>query len=281
MRYTSLLPLAATLATAVVIPDDAVMQQLSLDTEKVAEVAGKTATGWWDKLQQIAQKQTIEFKETIDATIQGRWDAMSSTSAETVDFVKKRTHDYLENILHINQLGDDNDNDVDDKPSHGHHGRHGHRGSFNATNLTVYEAIQQSNYTKKFAALINDFPDVIDLLNSTETNVTLFVPVDKAFEKIPEHHGKPPKEIIQKIIEYHVVPGYYPVGRVVSSHTIPTALKTEALGGRPQRLRTSFNIFGIRINFYVRVAWGNLVCLLSFLSLSTLICHPVNPLLNS
>ena len=37
MRYTNLLPFAAALATAIVIPDDVTAQQLSLEVEKSAE----------------------------------------------------------------------------------------------------------------------------------------------------------------------------------------------------------------------------------------------------
>ncbi|KAI1203486.1 FAS1 domain-containing protein [Nemania serpens] len=239
MRYTNLLPVAAALATAIVIPDDATAEQLRLEVEKPAErveKAGQTATpaAWW---------------ETLRSAPEG-----------TLDFIEKNTHKFLDGISesissgldHVDRLFDTEDADDifgTDRPGHGHHG---------ATNLTVYQAIQTSNYTKKFAALVNDFPDIVALLNSTETNVTVFVPIDKAFEKIPEHGHKPPKEIIEKILEYHVLPGLYPAGRVLASHTLPTALKSPALGGRPQRLRVSVGLFGLKINFYSKVVGANL-----------------------
>jgi len=235
MRYTNLLPLAAAVATAIVIPDDATARQLSLETEKPVE---KTTSGWWDTLR--------------------------STAEDTLDAIDEGTHKLLDDLSEIDILGSLLETDETDdifstsKPKHGHgrHGRHGHHG---ATNLTVYQAIQASNYTKKFAALVNDFPDMIDLLNSTKANVTVFIPIDKAFEKIPEHHGKPPKEFIQKVIEYHILPDYYPAGRVLARHTLSTALKSEALGGRPQRLRCSVGLFGLRMNFYSKVIMANLV----------------------
>ncbi|KAI0913782.1 FAS1 domain-containing protein [Ustulina deusta] len=229
MRYINLLPLAAAVATAVVLPDDATAQQLGLEVEQPSEKAETAAPAWWDSLR--------------------------SAPEATFDFVDKKAHRLLDQV---DSLFDAEDGDADDDvvfglrwPGHGRPGRPGrHHGP---SNLTAYEVIQASNVTTKFAALINDFPDIVDLLNSTETNVTVFVPLDKAFEKIPEHGHKPPKEFLQKIIEYHILPGFYPVGRVLASHTLPAALKTAALGGRPQRLRVGLSLFGLRINFFSKV----------------------------
>ncbi|GAP93011.1 putative fasciclin domain family protein [Rosellinia necatrix] len=251
MRYTTILPFAAGLATAIVIPDDATARQLSLESP-------------------AAQQHDAEVETSVDATILNWWDALRSAPDAAVDFVNRNAHKFLDNVLDVDNI--DSLLDADDaadffgpgkpgkpgkpgRPDNGYRGRPDHHGT---TNLTVYQAIQASNYTHKFAALINDFPDIVDLLNSTDTNVTAFIPIDKAFDKIPEHHGKPPKEFIQKIIEYHILPGYYPAGRVVASHTLPTTLKSEALGGRPQRLRVSLGIFGLRINFYSKVNIANL-----------------------
>lgn len=283
MRYTNLLPLTAAFATAVVIPDDVTAQQLSLEVNKVAEQAEKTFHESWDALRPAAQQHGAEVKESVEEAVHDWWDYMRLKSEETVDFVNKKAHWLLDDILdhdvHFPLDAEDAEDAVDilghhGKPGHGHHpgrrpppGHHPHH--HGDTNLTVYQSIQASNYTTKFAALVNDFPDIVDLLNSTKANVTVFVPLDKAFEKIPEHHGKPPKEFIQKIIEYHILPGYYPFGRIAASHTLATALKDPALGGRPQRLRASIGIFGLRINFYSKVGFANLVSLpMSFLPFS-------------
>ena len=40
--------------------------------------------------------------------------------------------------------------------------------------MTVYELIAKSKYTTKLAALINDYPDIVDILNGTEANYTIF-----------------------------------------------------------------------------------------------------------
>ncbi|OTB01813.1 hypothetical protein M426DRAFT_42495, partial [Hypoxylon sp. CI-4A] len=126
---------------------------------------------------------------------------------------------------------------------------------------TVYQSIKASNYTTKFSKLVDEYPDLVEKLNSTSANVTLFVPTDHAFEKIPDHHKdhKPPKEFIEKILEYHVLPGFYPAGRVLAHHTLPTALEEEQLGGRPQRVRVSVGLLGLKLNFYSKIVYANLI----------------------
>ncbi|KAI1755865.1 FAS1 domain-containing protein [Xylaria castorea] len=252
MRYTNLLPLAVALATAVVIPDDATAQNLGLEVENQAEKAEKTTAEWWDTLRSTAQQHGAQIKKPVDETISSWWEPLRSKfeeTLETLDHAKKDAEEALDAILDADEdspviFGA---NELDHGHGHGHGRRPGHH---SPSNLTIYQAIQASNYTKKFAALVNDFPDIVDLLNSTEANVTVFIPIDKAFEKIPEHHHKPPKEFVEKILQYHILPGFYPARRVVASHTLPTALKDPALAGRPQRLRASVSFFRLKLNFY-------------------------------
>ncbi|RWA11481.1 hypothetical protein EKO27_g3652 [Xylaria grammica] len=213
MRYINLLPLAAALSTAIVVPDDATAQELGLEVGK-SENAPKAL-----------------------------WDSLRSVSEAAFDFVDKKAHRFVDHVDSLFDADDAYDVFGIPRPGHGH----------GPSNLTIYQAIQSANFTKKFAALVNDFPDIVDLLNSTETNVTVFIPFDKAFEKIPEHGHKPPKEFLEKILEYHVLPGLYPAGRVLASHTLPTALKDPALAGRPQRLRVGLGLFGLKINFFSKI----------------------------
>ncbi|KAI0143759.1 FAS1 domain-containing protein [Xylariaceae sp. FL1272] len=233
MRYSTLLPLVAAAATAFVIPDEETAQQVF----GVEDQSEKSSPKWWEGLHSKAE--------------------------EAFDLIGEHTHKLIEDLSEVDVLGSifDIETGIDEadifgfKPGNGHVGKPGHHGT---TNLTVYEAIQKSNFTKKFAKLVDEFPDIVDLLNSTSANVTAFVPIDKAFEKIPDHHKKPPKEFLEAIIKYHVLPGFYPAGRVLASHTLPTALKSKALGDRPQRLRVSVGLFGLRVNFYSKVVVANL-----------------------
>lgn len=240
MRYTAILPFVAA-ATAFVVPDEATAQQLVLDGERKGE---KTPSSWWDSLPSLDELQS-SAREALDK------------AAEAFEDQVSKLNDYIPEIEIVSDPGyEDFLPEADSKrPGKGHHGRKGHHG---LTNLTVYQAIQASNYTKKFAGLVDEYPDIVKTLNGTKANVTLFVPVDKAFEKIPDHDKKPPKEFIEKVLKYHIVPGFYPAGRVLASHTLPTAVDEADLGEKPQRLRASVGLFGVKINFYSKVIVANL-----------------------
>ncbi|ORY67648.1 Fasciclin domain-containing protein [Pseudomassariella vexata] len=231
MIYTVALHLLAAAATAFVIPDEVTAHQLALDFDPPSS----NVQSWWDKI------------PSLD-------DVRSSIEKELV-----ATADRFDDYLPVNELEFESQLrdcltpwDITTSGGHGHHGKHGR------TNLTIYEVIQASNYTQKIAKLIDEYPDIVKTLNSTEANYTMFVPTDNAFEKIPEHHKKPPKEYIEKLLAYHVVPGFYPAGRILLSQTLPTLVKEEALGGNTQRLRVRAGLLGIKINFYSKVVAGNL-----------------------
>lgn len=230
MRYTALFPLAAA-ATAFVIPDEATAKELFIETEQKAE---ETLSSWWDRVPSVEDVRSYAEETLDDAYDAFEREASKLIESELSGFVSPSDYE---------------------KPGRGGHGRHGHH---RGENLTVYQVIHATNFTKKFAALVDEYPEIVKTLNSTDANITAFVPTDKAFEKIPDHHKKPPKEFIERILEYHVVPGYYPAGRVLAQHTLPTLLKEEELGDRPQRLRVSIGIFGAHLNFYSKVVGMNM-----------------------
>lgn len=117
---------------------------------------------------------------------------------------------------------------------------------------TIYELIQLSEHATKFAKIVDDYPDVVKLLNGTKTNHTLFVPVDEAFEHLPEH-DPPPKELVEAVLKYHIGLGDYPARRILHTNTVPTAFEESWLGDEPQRLRTSVGFNGVTVNFYSKV----------------------------
>lgn len=156
--------------------------------------------------------------------------------------------DFGQAVADLVGLGNGNGNGYTaDVGSPGHH-HHDDDSSF-----TIYELISKSKFTKKFAKLVDDHPSVVDLLNSTSANYTLFVPVDKAFEDIPDDHKKPSKEFIENALLYHIAEGEYPARKILHSYTLPTAYDEELLGGEPQRLRPSVNLGGVKLNFYSKV----------------------------
>lgn len=66
---------------------------------------------------------------------------------------------------------------------------HGHHGHHDKPNRTVYELITESKYTTKLAKLVNEYDDLVEALNGTSANFTVFAPTDRAFEKV---HLRPP-----------------------------------------------------------------------------------------
>lgn len=233
MRYSTFVPIVAAAATAFVIPDEATARQLALSSD-----AGSTPNEqpWQDRVPSFENFRSSARERLSDAV-----DAFD-TGLRSV-------------------LGSFPDVDLDDLlPSWDGpgKGRRRHPARVPTTNLTVYQFIKQSEYTTRFAEIVDRFPDIVASLNATKHNVTVFVPTDKAFERIPEHE-KPSQEFVEKVLQYHIVPGNVPIHKVAQAHTLPTALKEDALGGRPQRLRVSRSLFGLRINFFSKVVWGDLV----------------------
>jgi len=140
--------------------------------------------------------------------------------------------------------------DAFDDGHHGHHGDHDHK-----PNMTVYQLIAGSKYTTKLAAAINEFDDLVEALNSTKANFTVFAPTDKAFEKIPEGAPKPSKKLLKALLSYHVIPDFYPAKRVLFSSTAPTLLNSSSLGSGndAQRMAFKLTLKGLTVNFYSRV----------------------------
>lgn len=130
-----------------------------------------------------------------------------------------------------------------------------------SSSSTIYEIISKSNYTTRFAELVYDFPELVQLLNSTEANYTVFVPTNSAFEHIPDDGKKPSKEFVENVLKYHIGVGLYPAKRFIFTHTIPSVLEESLLGGNPQRLRTSFSLLrGARVNLFTKVVYADVVC---------------------
>ena len=252
MRGLTLLPLAVA-ATAFVIPDEQTMNALSL------EYQDKPSPSLWDKF-----PSPEEAWQEIDHTItkaagcaKHKFDeAVDHTFTAAVKFGEK-FEDALAGEAWLQSANYDLDLFTTEErpPHHGpprhrkpHHPPHHHK-----PNETIYELISKSKYTTALAKLVDKFPDVVEALNGTKHNYTLFAPTDRAFKKIPKHAPKPTKEMLKTLLSYHVSKEFFPAGRVLVSKTIPTALDGEDIGGFPQRLSTQVGLRGLTVNFYSRV----------------------------
>lgn len=246
MKFLNILPLAA-LSTAFVIPDEQVMSQVSIESHRAPESA-------FDKLPTKEQSIT-EFENSFSKLIDTSKDAFD----EAIDYVTETGEDVY-NKAHETGFAaqawlDSASNSIEDL---GKHGKHSHHGHCKKPNMTVYELIAKSKYTTKLAALINEYEDLVELLNGTAANYTIFAPTDKAFEKIPSHAPKPSKEQLKRVLLYHVSPEFFPAGRVLVTKTIPTALDVETLGIGPQRLSINLSLKLLTVNFYSRIVAINI-----------------------
>ena len=124
----------------------------------------------------------------------------------------------------------------------------------------MYQLISESKYTEKLSKLINKYPDLVETLNSTKANYTVFAPTDKAFAKIPKHAPEPSEVELKQLLSYHIVDGFYPAGRVLFTHTAPTLLKIDNLSDKQEQQRVAFKIGlnGLTVNFYSRIIAVNI-----------------------
>lgn len=261
MKYfTTALPFVA-LTGAFVIPSEEVLSK--------AEIEDHHDKAWYDSALSKAEDifAGVEEKfEDVTKEAEHSWTTFSEKSRSALDEAfayannvaedaEEKFNDKSEQLQSWYTSASDNVHDI--LEAEGHHGHHGHHGKHphHDPNQTVYQVIAQSGYTNKLAALVNEFDDLVEMLNSTKANYTFFAPVDKAFEKIPDHAPKPSKEQLRAILDYHIIPDYYPAGRVLVSHTAPTLLKSDSLASSPEPQRISFNLGlrGLTVNYYARI----------------------------
>lgn len=252
MRSLSLLAFAA-IGSALVIPDAETAQSLRLqvqDTEETLWSSLPNVEQIWTHAEEKVQKLAGCAKHKLDEAIES---AHETAVRYDEAFQTAFAGDWFSSV--------DSKDDLFEHPPHhgppGHgppgHDRPHHPPHHGPPNQTVYELISKSKYTTTLAKLINDYPDLVELLNGTKANYTVFAPTDAAFEKIPKHAPKPSKEQLKKILTYHVSPEFYPAGRVLVTRTIPTALEAEHIPNRPQRVSTQIGFKGLTVNFYARI----------------------------
>ena len=163
MKFLNLLPLAA-LSAAIVIPDEQVMSQVAIESHHAPESA-------LEKLP--TKKQAItQFENTFSKLIDTSKDAFD----EAIDYVTEAGENVYskahETGFAVQEWLDSASDGVDDLKKHGKHGKHGHHGHCKKPNMTIYELIAKSKYTTKLAALINEYEDLVELLNGTAANFT-------------------------------------------------------------------------------------------------------------
>jgi len=259
MKLTSLLPLAA-LSTAFVIPDEQITNQIVVESKEASKPffdRHQSTSDIFSNVEEAFKGAGVFSENAFDNAINAVTDAGKEAKAPFECHTSMMAFDaqgWLDSTVSTVE-----DVDIFDHPKKPRHKPHHPHRPHHKPNKTVYELIASSKYTTKLTKLINEYPDLVEVLNGTAANYTVFAPTDAAFEKIPKHHKKPSKELIKKVLSYHVSPDFYPAGRILVTHTIPTALGEDSLGGEPQRLRVGLSLTkGLNVNFYSRIVAVNI-----------------------
>lgn len=234
MKFINILPFV-TLSTTFVIPDEQVFSSIAIESREGLDSiydALPTKNHAISELESELSKAVKVSKNALDRVMEYTEDTRNHVLKKAEKSVLEPEH-WLKSAY--SGCG-----------GHDHHGHH-------KPNQTVYELINSSKYTTKLAELINGFPDLVQLLNGTAANYTIFAPIDKAFDKVPEDAPKPSKAQIKQLLLYHVSSDFYPAGRVLVTRTIPSSLSEDALGGELQRLSTNIGFRGLTVNFYNRI----------------------------
>lgn len=257
MRFAQCLPLA-TVATAIVIPDEQAFAGLIPDNykENFPEY-DQWLSGVKDSVDNVKEAS----KDFIDEALS----SVSEQGAAAYEKIYNTAYDvesWLKDSVTTEYPFDDINDEEEHPPHHGppHRGPH-HPPHHGPSQLTVYQLIAKSKYTTKLAKLISEDDELVKILNGTAANYTVFAPTDRAFAKIPKHAPKPTKKQIRDVLSYHVSPELYSARRVLGSHTIPTLFKSPDLGEEPlpQRLAVGIGLKGLAVNFYSRVIATNIV----------------------
>lgn len=186
MKFSHVLPFVAA-GSALVLPSEEVLQEISIEENH----RGNNA--WYDEALSTKDEVLSGFKKHFDEvteTSKNAWNEASEQSKNALDAAFSQADDAIQGLSDkVHDTAFDTKSwldseiqgfeDVLDDPHHGppHDGPHHppHRGPHHPPhhgppNHTVYELIANSKYTTKLAKLVNDFPDLVEKLNSTQAN---------------------------------------------------------------------------------------------------------------
>ena len=169
MRFLAVLPLAA-LSTAFIIPDEQMMSQVAIESIE----SSNAPVSAFDRLP--SKEQLVnDFEDTFSNLVETSKNALDEAIESVTEYSEDVYSEIHDTALDAQSWLDSADDDFEDDGKHGKHGkhgRHGHHGHCKKPNMTVYELIAKSKYTTKLAALINEYEDLVELLNGTTANYT-------------------------------------------------------------------------------------------------------------
>ena len=176
MKIVQILPLVA-VSTAFVIPDEQVMSQVAIESSRVPQSFLEKIPSKDEVIKQF-EDSFIELIETSKNAFDDAIEYATETKEEVSDKAYETAYhvsSWLDSAAgRVQELRDDvapfSEDDEEHHGGKGRKGRKGHHGHCKKPKKTVYELISESKYTTKLAALINEYEDVVELLNGTATN---------------------------------------------------------------------------------------------------------------
>lgn len=200
MKYTAILAVAS-VGSAFVLPDEQVnnlqhvekesrhsVQQIFDSLPSKSEVFHVIDDSFNSALEGVE-----ETYNHINEDVSSKYDLYTSQSKETWSSALAYAQEAQAEVTHktLDTFDDARDwiestkeaiHEAEDYSTLGHHDHHGHHD--HKPNMTVYQLISESKYTTKLAKLINKYDDLVEALNGTSANFTVFAPTDYAFEKV-------------------------------------------------------------------------------------------------
>ncbi|KAJ5774783.1 hypothetical protein N7457_009679 [Penicillium paradoxum] len=142
---------------------------------------------------------------------------------------------------------------IPDKPPHRPHPIHrpidACPGPLCRTDKTTWQLIRESAHTAQLAKLIADDSELVEILNSTETNHTFFAPPNHALERLLRGREGPTRKSMSNLLRYHIVDGRLPIDQISGYQTLPTKLEESGLGSKlPQRIVVREHHDGVVLN---------------------------------
>ncbi len=182
---------------------------------------------WWESVASL---------ESVPSAITAVGEAIQRSTVDAVSATQQIRDKALEALRSL------------DRPKHGKDSK-----------LTIYQTLQELEGASEFTKLLGDFPKLVDALNSTDGEHTLFVPLNDAFDKIPDKFKHPSKEALGKFLHYHVVSGSKKAVDVITSYTLESEARERGLGGEHQRIRVGASLAGVKLNGYSKITAVDIV----------------------
>lgn len=282
-----LLPLAAPLCAALMIPDQEVLETIA-DRLSASEPDSEVVVGG---LQGQNEQADVGSWLGMAVMMKNGYDAASDLalnpplpelgSEKSVRMLQEDDDEGDDESDSDGDESDDEDDDDDDgeedddpddpdferPPQHHLHRPPRHRPGrprgcppdmFCPEEHTIWEFISDSRKTERLADLISREDNLVDLLNETKSNHTLFAPTNRGLGRFLDERPSP--GTLRRIGHYQVIPEALPIGKMRRHQTFPTSLKESSLGKDvPQRVVVNLHHDEIVLNGMTRVTTGDIV----------------------